>query len=71
MHSKSDNNESMMSADTIEIIRNLFNSTLKRYQGGLAESMKGSDFAFDHVESMNYIFHKIDLERSGSYIDSP
>ena len=30
MHSKSDNYEIMIGADTIEIIRNLFNSTLKK-----------------------------------------
>ena len=33
--------------------------------------MTGSDFVFDHVESTNYVFHKIDMERSGSYGDSP
>ena len=71
MHSKSDNYEIMIGADTIEIIRNLFNSTLRRYQGGLEESMRGSDFVFNHVESMNYSFHKIDMKRSGSYIYSP
>ena len=41
MHSKSDNYEIMMGIDTNEIIRNLFNSTLKRYQGGLEELMRG------------------------------
>ena len=29
--------------------------------------MRGSDFVFDYVESLNYIFHKVDLKRSGSY----
>ena len=33
--------------------------------------MKGSDFVFDYVESLNYIFHKIDLKRCGSYIETP
>ena len=33
--------------------------------------MRESEFVFDHVESMNYIFHKIDLNRSGSYIETP
>ena len=33
--------------------------------------MRGSEFVFDLVESMNYIFHKIDLKRSGSYIETP
>ena len=68
MHSKSDKVEIMMGADTIEIIRDLFNSILRRYQKGLAESMRRNEFIFDYVESMNYIFNKIDLKRSGSYI---
>ena len=31
--------------------------------------MRGSEFVFDYVESLNYIFHKVDLKRSGSYIE--
>ena len=71
MHSKSDNVEIMMGFDTNEIIEKLFDSILQRYLKGLEESMKGSDFVFDYVESMNYIFHKIYLKRCGSYIESP
>ena len=33
--------------------------------------MRGSDFVFDYVESLNYNFHKIDLKRSGLYIEAP
>ena len=66
MHSKSDNYEIIIGDDTNEIIKNLFNSILKRYQGGLHISMRGSEFVFDHIESMNYIFHMIDLKRAGS-----
>ena len=32
--------------------------------------MRGNEFVFDYVESMNYIFHKIDSKRSGSYIET-
>ena len=71
MHSKSDNVEIRMGADTNEIIEKLFDSVLQRYQKRLEESMKGSDFVFDYVESLNYIFHKIDLKRDGSYIETP
>ena len=71
MFSKSDNYEIMIGPDTDEIIKNLFNSILQRYQNGLGTSIRGSDFVFDYVESLNYIFHKVDLKRSGSYIDSP
>ena len=71
MYSKSNNFEIMMGGNTNEIIRNLFNSLLRRYQRGLHESMRGSVFVFDYVESLNYIFHKVDLKRSGSYIETP
>ena len=67
MYSKSDNFEG---SNTNEIIRDLFNSILRRYQGDLRESMRGSEFMFDYVESLNYIFHKVDLKRSGSYIET-
>ena len=33
--------------------------------------MRGSKFVFDYSESLNYIFHKVDLKRSGSYIETP
>ena len=71
MHSKSDNVEIMMVFDTNEIVEKPVDSILQRYQKGLEESMKGSDFTFDYVESMNYLFHKIDLKRCGSYIETP
>ena len=71
IHSKSDNYEIMMGADTKEIIRDLLNSILRRYRKGLSISMRGSEYVFDYVESMNYIFHKVDLKRSGSYIETP
>ena len=61
----------MIGADTNEIIKKHFNSLLQRYQKGLEESMRASDFVFDYVESLNYIFHKIDLKRFGSYIETP
>ena len=71
MYSKPDNFEIMMGANTNEKIRNLINSLLRRYQGGLQEPMRGSEFVFDYVESLNCIFHKVDLKRSGSYIETP
>ena len=71
MCSMSDNFEIMMGSNTNEIIRNLFNSILRRYQGGLQVSMRGSEFVFDFVESLNYIFQKVDLKRSGSCIETP
>ena len=71
MYSKSNNIEIMMESNTNEIIKNLFNSLFRRYHEGLQVSMRGSEFVFDYVESLNYIFHKVDLKRSGSYIETP
>ena len=33
--------------------------------------MKESEFVFDSVDLLNYIFQKISINRCGSYIDSP
>ena len=46
MYSKSHNFEIMRGSNTNEIIKDLFNSILRRYQGGLHESMRGSESVF-------------------------
>ena len=71
MHTKSDNEEFMNGSDTDEIIKELFQSLLQRYQENLQEKMRGSDFAFDGVNFLYYDFNKISISRGGSYIDSP
>ena len=50
MHSKSDNIEILIGNETDEIIEDLFDSLLQRYQKGLEESMKGSEFVFDNID---------------------
>ena len=40
----------------------------KEYQKKLEESMKGSQFAFDCVNSLCYKLHNISLNRGGSHI---
>ena len=70
MHSKSDNIEIMINDVTDEIIEGLFNSLKNRYQNNL-QSMRGSEFAFDYVQLLYYKCHKINLNRGGSYINSP
>ena len=47
-----------------------FHSLKNRYQNNL-ESVRGSYFFFDYVHLMYYKCHKINLNRRGSYIDSP
>ena len=71
MHTKSNNIEIMMGCETDEIIEKKIKSLLQRYQEGLEESMRGSEFVFDSVNSLYYKLHKISLNRGGSYIDSP
>ena len=68
---KGDNIEILIGNETDEIIEDLFNSLLQRYQKGLEESMKGSEFVSDNVHSLYYKLHKVSLNRGGSYIDSP
>ena len=46
MHSKSDNIEIVVGIKTDEVIEELFESLLQRYQNGLEESMRGSEFIF-------------------------
>ena len=70
MHTKSDNEEIMVSSDTNDIIQELFKSFLQRYQEGLQEKMKGSDFEFDVVNLLYYDFNKISSNRGGSYTES-
>ena len=71
MHTKSDNIEIIMGSQTGEIIEERFKSLLQKYQEGLEESMKESEFIFDSVDALYYNLNKISLNRGGSYIDSP
>ena len=68
MHTKSDNEEIMIGSDTSDVIKELFKSFLQRYQEGLQEKMKGSDFEFDGVNLLYYDFNKVSLNRGGSYM---
>ena len=61
----------MLGSVTDEIIEELFESLLQKYQEGLEESVKGSDLVFDRVDLLLYELHKVSLNRAGSYIDSP
>ena len=71
MHAKSNNVEIMMGSETDEIIEDLFESFLQKYQEALEESMTGSDFVYDSIDALYYNLNKVSLSRGGSYIDSP
>ena len=65
MHPKSDNKWITIND------KELFESLLSKYQIGLEAAIKRSSFDFDHVGLLYYKSHKINLNRGGSYIDSP
>ena len=71
IHTKMNIVEIMMGSETDEIIKDLFESFLKKYQEGLEESMRGSEFSYDSVDALYYNLNKVSLSRGGSYIDSP
>ena len=50
-----------MGNETDEIIEKLFEFFLQRYEEGLEESMKGSEFIFDNVNLLYYNLNKISL----------
>ena len=68
---KSNNIEIMIGSETDEIIEDLFESFLQKYQEGLEESMRGSQFVYDGVDVLYYNLSKVSLSRCGSYIDYP
>ena len=71
MHTKSDNIEIMMGSKTDNIINKHFDSLLQKYQEGLEESMRGSEFIPDSVYLFHYHLQAASLKRIGSsYIDS-
>ena len=71
MHTKSNNVEIMMGKETDEVIDELFKSLLQNYEKDLEKSMRGSNFVFDIVDLLYYLFQKTSLKRTrSSYIDS-
>ena len=61
----------MRGMETDDTIQELFSSFLRRYKKGLETKMRGSDYIFNHVNSLDYHFHKVSLNRGSSYIPSP
>ena len=58
VHIINDNIEIMDGNKTSGIIKELFNSFLQKYQEGLEESLRGSEFVFDSVDFCNIKFKK-------------
>ena len=71
MHTKSDNIEIMSGTDTSDVINELIDSFMKRYQERLETKMKGSSYIFERIDLLEYHLHRISLNRGSSYIESP
>ena len=63
--------EIMMGRESVDIIAELFESLLQRYERGLEKSMKGNKFVFNNVDLLHYHIQKISLNRGRQYVDSP
>ena len=59
MHAKSNKVEIMMGSETNEIIEDFFKAFLQRYQEGLEQSLRGSEFIFDSADALYYHLNKI------------
>ena len=71
MYTRSDNVEIMFGDDNDDVIEQLFESLLQKYEENLQNKMRGSEFEFDGVNFLYYDFNKTSINRGGSYIDSP
>ena len=71
MHTRSNNVEIMVGNETNEIIKEIFEYFLQKYQEVLEESMRGREFVYDSVDVLCYNLNKVSLSRGASYIDSP
>ena len=54
-----------------EVVNELFEPLLSKYQIGLETSMRGNNFIFDSVQLFYFKCHSINFERGGSYTDCP
>ena len=61
----------MFGDDNDDIIEQLSESLVKKYEENLQNKMRGSEFEFDRVNFLYYDFNKTSINRGGSYIDSP
>ena len=72
MFSASDNIEIFMGIDTDKVIDRLFDTILQRFQKAIETSTeRGSEFIYENVDLLYHYFHKIDMRKSESCIESP
>ena len=71
MYTRSDNVEIIFGDDNDDIIEQLFESLLQKYEENFQNKMRGSNFEFGGINLLYYDFNKTSINRGGSYIDSP
>ena len=71
MYTRSDNIEIMFGDNNDDIIEQIFESLLQKYEENLQNKMRGSEFDINGVNFLYYGFNKTSINRGGSYIDSP
>ena len=70
VYSASDNIEIFMGSDTNEVIDRPCNTMLQRFQKVRETSFeRESEFIFENADLLYYLFHKVDMKRSGSYMN--
>ena len=68
MHTKHNNIEIMIGSKINEIIDELFKYLWQKYQEGLEESIKGSEFIFCSVNLLHYHVQKTSLKKLDRHI---
>ena len=63
MYTKIDNIEIMLGDDNDDIIEQLFESLLQKYEENFQNKIKGLEFEFDGVNFLYYNFNKTTLNR--------
>ena len=61
----------MWGVDANNTINELISTFLQRYKERLETKMRGSNFIFNHVTSLEYHFNKVSLKRGSSYRRQP
>ena len=71
MYTRSNNIEIIFGDNNDDIIEQLFESLLQKYEENLQNKMRRSEFEFDGINFLYYDFNKTSINRGGSYINSP
>ena len=71
LYVKTKNVDIMIGSDTNEIVEELFELIIQKYQELMEYSTRNGGLILEVVELMNYDINKITINRGGSYIVSP